>query len=218
MGKNGTKTRTRVTLASFLTFAVTLLVVAGYARDSHAQVPTTPSTMVRNLVFNGSFERPVATPPCAHGTTGPGFCTYLAGSAGVPNWTIGGNSIDLVTSQLWMPATGQQSVDLSGDLPGSIRQSVSTTAGSFYDLTWEMAGNPACGQKLKVMNVSWDGVLMATQKFDTTKHSFSAMGWVRKTIRVEAIGPESTIGFADATPDKSRCGATLDAVRLTAST
>jgi hypothetical protein len=40
------------------------------------------------------------------------------------------------------------------------------------------------------------------------------MGWVFKHLTVKAKSWVSSIKFADATPDHSLCGATLDAVSL----
>jgi hypothetical protein len=132
----------------------------------------------------------------------------------MPHSVVGGNSIDLVNTDYFQAAFGSQSVNLSGSAPGSVEQTVDTTSGVTYHLKWYMAGNPYCGQPVKIMHVYWDGNLIAAPRFDTSGHSPSDMGWVSHEKKVTAEGSTSTIEFADATPDMSECGATLDEVSL----
>ena len=158
-----------------------------------------------NLVLNGGFERPANCPQ---------ICEYAAGSTAIPHWTVGGNSVDITAANYWQPAQGTQSLDLSGAASGSVTQQVATTAGTSYILKWSMAGNPVCGQKVKTMDVFWNGALADSLKFNTTNHTQASMGWVRRHITVTAKGSTSSVEFADATPDDSRCGAVLDKVSL----
>ena len=143
----------------------------------------------------------------------PQNCTFSGGSTAIPHWTAGSDSIDIVPASYWQPAGGNQSVDLAGLAPGSLTQSVATTAGATYILSWYMAGNPA-GPKIKVMNVYWNGTLIHSYRFDITGHSPSSMGWVRRQVTVTATGPASSIEFADATPHPSVFGPALDRVAL----
>jgi choice-of-anchor C domain-containing protein len=184
-------------IAAFLAVAAISMAVSGAASAS--------ATAVSNLVKNGGFEEPAGCDP---------FCEYAAGSTAMPHWVIGGNSIDLVNTGYFQAAFGSQSVDLSGSAPGSVEQTVDTTSGVTYRLKWYMAGNPYCGQPIKIMDVYWDGTLIAAPRFNTTGHSPSDMGWVSHERQVTAEGSTSTIEFADATPDMSECGATLDEVSL----
>ena len=181
-------------------------------------VPNASSTAAKpNLVKNGSFESPVVANPCPNGGSTnptPGICTYFGGSTGVSHWVVGGNSIDLTASSVWMAAKGHQSIDLSGDAPGSVTQKIATVKGRSYVLRWALAGNWDCGQPVKTMAIYWDGALKEKLKFNTTGHSTSHMGWVFKQITAKATSAASSIEFADATPDHSLCGATLDAVSL----
>ncbi|HEX2821202.1 MAG TPA: choice-of-anchor C family protein [Streptosporangiaceae bacterium] len=157
--------------------------------------------------MNGSFEDP---------SIGQGVVEYDDGSTDITGWTVGGNSVDLVDESYWSAEDGNQSVDLSGSAPGSVSQTVSTTPGANYTLTWWMAGNTNCGQPVKTMNVSWNGTLIAAPTFDTTGDSSTSMGWVQHQINVTATGASSAVEFADATPDMSQCGAALDNVSLVA--
>lgn len=163
---------------------------------------------VHSLIENGLFELPVVCPS--------GFAEYDAGSKAMPGWIVGGNSVDLVCENYFVAANGKQSVDLSGSAPGSVTQSVATRAGSRYTLSWDMAGNPVCGQAVKTMHVFWDGKLVDAPTFSIAGHNVRAMGWVKKQLVVTATGVRSTVEFADATPDHSECGAALDNVALVA--
>lgn len=79
-----------------------------------------------------------------------------------------------------------------------------------------MAGNVACGQAVKTMHVFWEGRLIDSPTFDIAGHTDANLGWVHKQIDVTARSRASVVGFADATPDVSECGATLDNVSLVA--
>ncbi len=161
-----------------------------------------------SLIENGLFERPVVCPSQ--------FAEYEAGSKAMPGWVVGGNSVDLVCDNYFVAANGKQSVDLSGSAPGSVTQSVATRAGASYTLSFDMAGNPVCGQAVKAMHVFWDGKLVDAPTFSIAHHSVRSMGWVKKELVVTATGARSTVEFADATPDHSECGAALDNVALVA--
>jgi choice-of-anchor C domain-containing protein len=158
-----------------------------------------------NLIQNGSFETP---------SIPSSVVEYDAGSTAMPNWTVGGNSVDLVGDSYWAAEDGDQSLDLSGSAPGSVSQTVATTAGSNYTLTWWMAGNTNCGQPIKTMDVYWDGALVDSPTFNDTGDSATSMGWVQLQLDVQATSSSSAVEFADATADQSQCGAALDNVSL----
>jgi choice-of-anchor C domain-containing protein len=172
-----------------------------------ARAAATAAAAPDNLIKNGGFEEPACPPQ---------VCEYPGGdSSDVPGWTVGGSSVDIVGAAYFQPAGGSQSLDLSGSAPGSVTQRIGTVKGTLYTLSWDLAGNPVCGQPIKTMHVYWDGDLVAEPKFDTETHTTSAMGWQRHQLTVEATGDISKVKFADATTDRSQCGATIDNVTLT---
>jgi choice-of-anchor C domain-containing protein len=183
--------------------AIAMISIGTASASAGASVVKHPE--VTNLVLNGGFEEPAGCNP---------LCEYDAGSTAVPHWAIGGNSVDLTNTGYFQAASGSESMDLSGSAPGSVEQTVDTKSGATYQLKWYMAGNPYCGDTTKIMRVYWDGDLIAAPRFNTTGHSPSSMGWVAHDKSVTAHGSKSTIRFADDTPDKSQCGATLDEVSL----
>jgi choice-of-anchor C domain-containing protein len=164
-----------------------------------------------NLVVNGSFEDPSVW------QTSP-VTEYAAGATDMPGWTVGGNGVDLVGETYWNAEDGDQSLDLAGPAPGSVTQTVATAPGAIYTLTWYMAGNTNCGQAIKTMDVSWDGTLVDAPSFDDSGDSNTSMGWVELQLNVTATSASSTLEFADATPDGSQCGSTLDNVSLVPAT
>jgi choice-of-anchor C domain-containing protein len=147
--------------------------------------------------------------PCAQPPLNP-----EGGSTDISGWTVGGDSVDLTGDSYWTPEDGAQSIDLAGATSGSVAQTVTTTPGANYTLTWFMAGNPNCGQPVKSMTVSWNGTVIESPTFDTTSDSNASMGWVQQQINVTATGTSSLVEFADATPDMSQCGAAVDNVSL----
>jgi choice-of-anchor C domain-containing protein len=143
-----------------------------------------------NLVTNGGFEMPTASPP---------FTTIFTGN-GLTGWTIASGSIDLINGY-WQPHSGDQSIDLSGDSPGMISQNISTIPGNSYDVSFWMAGNPD-KQEVKTLGVYWNGAeLGTTYTFDSTGHTYSSMGWKEVTIPgLKATGTSTEIGFLDIAP------------------
>lgn len=167
-------------------------------------VAAQPAPQPVNLVMNGAFEEPA----CAS------VCEFSSGSNEIPHWIVGGNSVDVVSASYSEPAASSQSIDLSGSGSGTLTQTVATFPGNAYILKWQMAGNPVCGQPVKTMDVYWNDVLADTLKFSTGGRTVTSIGWVTRQIKVTANSSASSIKFADATPDHSWCGATLDDVSL----
>ncbi len=192
----------------------------GTATVSGAATNSVPSGAVAasapNLVVNGDFSRPVQQKNS--------YETVYPAAQKIPGWTVGGDSVDLMGSTYFtLPSgssSGSQAVDLSGSAPGSLTQTISTTPGTSYELTWYEAGNPDCGQSLKVMHVAWGNKplakLIASLSMSTKGRTRSNMGWSQKSQTVVASSALSVLGFADATPDQSACGPVVADVSLTA--
>src|SRR3954463_10778368 len=128
---------------------VILLTTGGFALGLHA---------VPNLVVNGDFEQPPVT------DRGIGFTTYKGGSS-MPGWTVGGNSVDVVSDipdawVSWAAASGHQSVDLNGASAGSIYQALHPIAGQTYNLSFALAGNPVNAPYTVMMDFFWQGKLV----------------------------------------------------------
>jgi choice-of-anchor C domain-containing protein len=95
------------------------------------------------IVINGSFEQG----PASVGT----FRTYSTGSTAITGWTVTGGSVDLIGSY-WNSSDGARSLDMSGNAPGTIVQTLSTVAGQRYRLSFDVSSNPDQAS-LKTMKV-----------------------------------------------------------------
>jgi len=158
-----------------------------------------------NLVTDPSFESP---------NVGAGQVTFNVNEV-FGGWSISGGSVDLVGTK-WKAALGRQSLDMNGTSPGSLYQSLHTTQGQKYRIAFALAGNPDCGTFVKVLRVYWGGAQVGRFTFDTTGHTHQNLGWVARSIVVQAGTGLTQILFASGT--SGSCGAALDDVLVTPTT
>ena len=155
-----------------------------------------------NLIVNGGFESSTFSGP---------FTTYSAGSPLLTGWTIETGSIDLI-NELWQHASGNYSIDLSGNVDGVISQVFNTTQGQTYRVSFSLAGNPDDADKVKVVQVGMSNEPL--YEFDTTGKIRTNMGWVTKSFDFIAADTTSKLFFAGA--QESPFGAALDNISVTA--
>ena len=178
-------------------------VLAAAALMSSAAFAQTASAAV-NLITNGGFEV---------GAFDPGvFTTVFAGSTDITGWTIGPHSVDYIGTY-WQASEGARSIDLSGNQPGSVAQTITTVAGVTYKVTFDLAGNPDAGPVLKALAVSSVG---PSQNFffNTTGASHGDMNWTASSFTFTANAASTTLMFASATQDAF--GPALDNVSVSA--
>jgi choice-of-anchor C domain-containing protein len=176
--------------------AITALVAAGLlARPAAAQ----------NLLSNGSFENPALA-------SGTQFTNIIAGSS-IGAWTVGAGGVDLIRTY-WAPFSGFQSLDLNGGAAGSISQTVATTAGRHYTLTFALAGNPDNASN-KVLNVLFGSQNVGNVTFVyNASQSYSNMGWTLITFTdLVATGSSTTLTLSGVSG--GAWGAALDDIVLT---
>jgi len=203
--------------------ALTIALVVGPSSVLLAAVPTPASAAhpLVNLISNGGFEAPIDCPADPHAPSGN---VYFSPSTAIPGWTVGTSvvgggfppGVAIACSTTTTPEAGSQSLDLSGDAPGSVSQVVSTTPGANYTLSWYGTGDPACGQASKSMDVYWNGTLIDSPTFNVLGKTGLSVSWSPEEMNVAATGATSTVEFSDVTPDGSSCGALLDNVSLVA--
>lgn len=156
-----------------------------------------------SAIVNGGFELP--------GAVSASFDTLPAGSTAIAGWTVGSGSIDWIKGH-WQPSEGQHSLDMSGNGPGSIFQSLTGLAvGSKYSVSFDMAGNPDGGPAVKWLRVS-AGTDSEDFSFDTTGQSRGAMGWLTQEFDFTATAAIETLTFASLIGNAY--GPALDNVRL----
>lgn len=176
-------------------FSKSLLAGAAFAMLS-------PIAMAAPLITNGGFES-----SSFNGT----FTTFSAGSSALTGWTIDAGSVDLINTY-WAPASGNYSLDLSGNNDGVISQSFATVVGQTYTVSFDMAGNPDDGDKIKTVQVGLSQQPLYT--FDTTGQTRSNMGWINQSFTFTAVATSSTLHFASV--QDSAYGVALDNISVTA--
>ena len=164
-----------------------------------------------NLVANGSFE---SLPVSGQSRT------LNAGSTQLTGWTIGGNSIDVIRN-FWTSKDPAQSLDLDGNAPGSIAQTLTTVPGKTYTITFWYSSHPSLGSTPAAMTVSWGPSGSPTppptysQVFTFTgPSSKSNMGWVQGTATVTATSTSTVLKFTSNSGTNSNYGIALDDVRV----
>lgn len=144
-------------------------------------------------LLSGGFETPAVPPPTP-------FTVHTAGQTLGP-WTVGGDSVDLVSDRLWDAAGGHQSVDLSGNAPGSVSQTVPTLPLTSYIVRFKLAGNVAQPPAVKKGEFRVNGAVVRTFSFDSAGRGFRDMGYVQQTaVFTTLLHTSATLTFASTTP------------------
>jgi len=171
-----------------------------------AGVMFTPAVASAATIINGGFESP--------GFEGT-FNTYTAGTStadDLTGWLVQTGSIDHI-DDYWQEYEGDQSIDLSGNGPGSISTTVTDlVVNRVYELSFYMAGNPDDAEEIKSLVASLGAV--GVFEFDTTGKSLENMGWERRELRFTAISTSMTLSFASLENDAF--GPALDDVQIAA--
>jgi|OpeIllAssembly_1097287.scaffolds.fasta_scaffold18585_3 choice-of-anchor C domain-containing protein len=145
-----------------------------------------PPALAGPIILNGSFE----LGPTSIGTNitlGLGY----GSSTAIPGWVVSAGNIELIGS-LWQSSDGSRNIDLNGEMPGAISQTFDTLAGGFYEVLFDLAGNPGGGPTIKTLRVSAAGGF-TDYTFDVTGKSFSNMGWTEQLFSFTAVGPKTTL-------------------------
>jgi hypothetical protein len=135
-----------------------------------------------NLLVNGSFE--------SYG--GPGNSNI---GQGLTDWTISGG-VDIVFSTgvepyYWQAADGDVSLSLSYFGPSSVSQSLITTAGQTYQITFSMAAEIYGGPATRTMDVLWNNTTVGSPSFQYTGQGPTSMGWVEFNLNVVGTGNDT---------------------------
>lgn len=143
-------------------------------------------------VANGSFEDGTYT-------TAP-FITLAPGATALTGWTIEGRSIDWIGAY-WQAADGSRSVDLNGLAPGAISQTLATTIGNTYVVTFSLSGNPDGGPSEKRLTVDATGAAAETYTYNITleRNTRSDMRWVTQSYTFAATDSSTVLTFTSLT-------------------
>lgn len=166
-----------------------------------------------DIVTNGSFEL---------GTNNPGsggFATIPGSSSSITGWSVVGGSIDWINGY-WQAQDGTHSVDMNGLDVGSIQQTIATTIGQAYRLTFWLSANPdhldskPDSRQLTASAGATSGLF--TYNFDVPPNSHSSMNWASYSMYFTATSTSTLLQFASNAPQNCCWGPALDNVAVTA--
>jgi choice-of-anchor C domain-containing protein len=141
---------------------------------------------------NGSFE----TGTYVDG--GSGYETLNAGDTSITGWTVDAGSVDWVGTY-WQAQDGSMSLDLSGDDAGTLSQTLATTIGNTYTVSFFLSGNPAGPPTVKTLDVSATGGATASYTYDVTGNSLTNMNWTAESYTLLATSASTTVRFVSTT-------------------
>jgi choice-of-anchor C domain-containing protein len=136
-----------------------------------------------NLVADGDFSIPPVDGD---------FTTINAGGTIGP-WSVDTGSVDLIGNYWQAPPLGGGSVDLDGNAPGSISQSLDLGAGN-YSLSFYLSGNPDGLPSTKTVEVTIGGVTK-TFTFTIGGNSHGSMNYVLETLAFNWGGGDTALDF-----------------------
>jgi len=166
------------------------------------------------IVDNSGFEVPALQFP-AGAAANTQFQEYGIGTLG--GWAV--DNIDLVTAGYMSPDSGQQSIDLNGSAPGSIQQTLNTTAGQNVILRMgytynhsciDLSGPPPNTPAAYTAQVLWNGAVVGT----ISVPSGAPRVWARDSLSLVARGSD-VLRIQSTT--SGMCGNMLDDITITTS-
>lgn len=174
--------------------------VAGVAAAALAVAGT--AAAATNLIVNGGFKGPQLN---------GSFVTVGVGSNLIPGWDVLAGNVDWIKGY-WPGSDGDGfSIDLNGNTPGTIGQTITTQVGQKYWLTFDMNANPDHGTGPRVAIIGANGVI-GTETFNAVAPV--AGPWQTRTLSFVANSTSTQITFASGTTDNCCWGAAIDNVSV----
>jgi choice-of-anchor C domain-containing protein len=139
----------------------------------------------RDIVADGLFREAANPGSVANYTTGQSF----------GNWTVQSGDVDLVGT-LWQASPlGGRSVDLNGNNPGAIAQTLTTVAGRQYQVIFNATGNWLSGDATKDFRVSAGGTSQDYSLAQPSGWSTSNMLFSGRSMTFTATSSSTTLAF-----------------------
>lgn len=151
---------------------------------------------------DASFENPVV---------GAQSAFYDAGSS-VGAWLVESGNVELKSWMQWQAAHFRQSIDMHGNLPGSIGRDIATVPGQRYVLSFAQSGHPICEQLNTTMTVDFGTQALGSFAFNASGNTTASMGWRYQSRSVVANSTTTRLRFSSATA--GYCGPALDDIGL----
>lgn len=132
----------------------------------------------RTTVFHEGFETPYSSGAWVTIGTGQSF----VGDSGL-TWYVDAGDID-ITRTTWIAAAGEQTLDVNGWSPGTVRTDVPLTPGT-YEVSFQYSRNYPMTQEPALMQVTWNGQEVGGSPFSfDLVNSADDMKWERKSFVV----------------------------------
>lgn len=154
----------------------------------------------QNIVLNPSFEQPV---------NGPG--SLIVGS--IPNWTSDGQ-FEIQGANFLTPADGTQFLELDVFNNTTISQTLTTTAGATYNLSFAIAARPGTGTPSNGFNVFFNSIKLN----EATLFATDGAGFTQVNFFGLAATSTSTVLSFQGAGTSDGLGSYLDAVSVVAAT
>ncbi len=150
--------------------------------------PTKTPTPVPPTVVNGSFEEPAVS---------PGTYSFFES---IPGWSLSlGSSFEMHNNDTFYglsAARGAQLVELDSDGSSGIYQDLPTTPSATYALHFAFGARPESGPEDNVLEVWWDGALIAGP-LSLDGSELSTASWTYYTYFVTATRSTTRLEFRD---------------------
>lgn len=166
------------------------------------------TTASANLVRNGSFEDI---------GTAPGVQTQAPGTWGVysaiDGWTTTfGNGIEVRNANAGNASQGGAYVELDSYGNSGMAQSILTTVGAYYTLSFDYSGRAGVDAASNGIDVLWNNVLLSVTPITASGIGLSGHAW--KTYSFGVFGTGNDVLSFRAVGTSDSLGGSLDNVRL----
>jgi choice-of-anchor C domain-containing protein len=143
------------------------------------------------------------------------YQTVGVSSGVIPGWDVVGGDVDWIRGY-WQSSDGDgYSVDMNGNNPGAIAQTIATITGAHYHLTFDMSANPDIGSGTRVILADTGGAATPfSYSFTVGPNGRGNMNWVSKALDFTATGASTQIRFTSGSTDNCCWGAAIDNVAI----
>ncbi|MBO6516909.1 MAG: choice-of-anchor C family protein [Bacteroidia bacterium] len=155
------------------------------------------------IIKNGGFESNTLS-------QNRGFTVIKKGRKTLKHWKVVKGEIDLVDNY-WSAFSGGYSIDLNGYSSGTITQNIRTVPGATYYVSFQLSGNPECGDSIRSLMVS-AGNHQSEYGINILGTSRHALQWRKQSFRFTAIDSFTTLTFSSL--EENNCGAILDDIKV----
>jgi hypothetical protein len=176
----------------------------------------------QNLIGNGGFEEPM---------TAPSGILPIYPSSNYPQfaWQVQAGNVEIFrqgySNGIYVfngpPHSGLQVLDLDGVNPGVISQTIATTTGRQYMLTFAYANNPylqfvgPAQAEVSIRDVTSGADVATPYVIAHDSSSATAYDWTLSSVTFTAISASTEVKFRSLNPSSSTSGILLDSVAVT---